>query len=254
MNDDRLHRIARIIVHTKYKKNDITTTTMQTFFNRFLPKEGADAAGGKKKNRRHSLLNLTTTTTVDFHDSSYRSVPSLRPVSSSEEESSFRESPRRKKLPDHVLIVEEFLEAVSRHDKDVLSFFVSPLCQVHLEDDFSTNAQLYCESLLPDLWKAFPDYQLKYKSIRRAGDDDRRCRVLVEGVTSFGNHTGTAYSIGPDYPPIPAFGRRVKTDEERFLCTFAECGTKLQELTIVSLGVVTGPAGFYEQVLGGRLG
>ena len=146
----------------------------------------------------------------------------------------------------HLEIIEEFMLIMKRHDHDaLLAAFETPSSKVHLEDNFSTDAKTF-SSTLKTMWDAFPDHAFHYDSVYAQGET-----VVIDGLVSSATHTGAPYTIGEAYPPIPATGKHVINDEERFVFTFTPDG-KVESMAVISFGNVTGPAGFYEQI-GGEL-
>jgi len=149
----------------------------------------------------------------------------------------------RKKLQ----VVESFMAIAAKHDdKALLATFKSPSARIHLEDGFSMDAQTFCDTLRI-MWDAFPDHKFCYETLEVVGET-----VELDNLVSSATHTGAPYTIGPKFPAIPAAGKYVINDQERLVFTFTEDGERLEDMSVISFGNVTGPAGFYEQI-GGKL-
>ena len=185
-------------------------------------------------------------------NSSDRKVLSKNAGSGADDKSTATKSTQPSEAPSteltKVQIAENFMEIAARHDsEELLAAFSSPRARIHLEDGFSMSADSFCGAL-KHMWDAFPDHKFRYETVFTK---DGGNAVVIDGLVSSATHTGVPYTIGEKYPAIPAAGKYVINDEERFLFTFAKNG-KLASMSVISFGNVTGPAGFYEQI-GGKL-
>ena len=110
---------------------------------------------------------------------------------------------------------------------------------------FSPNEMV---GLLQMTRASFCDFRMIYQTIKVVDAKN----VTIEGAFCLGTHTGAPFSPGPGFPPIEAAGVEVKNDEERFWLELDENG-KIEKCNCYSLGIVSGPVGFYEQISAARL-
>ncbi|CAB9525225.1 expressed unknown protein [Seminavis robusta] len=148
--------------------------------------------------------------------------------------------------PVKVKIVEDWIKNSNRHRSDkLLEAFASGRSKVHLEDGFSTHAETFCDGM-QNIYEAFPDFAFHYDSI----EQENSTTVAVEGLVASGTHTGAPYTIdAKHFPAIPATGRHVINDEERFVFVFTD-DNKIKSFAVIGFGNVTGPPGLYEQIGG----
>ena len=101
-------------------------------------------------------------------------------------------------------------------------------------------------------FEAFPDFQHNETSIRVVVEKDGYWEIVCE-IKPSGTHTGIPYAFGP-FPEIPTTGKHVQMDPERLTYTVtAQEGGKglvIQKMSILPLGAMTGPAGFYTAIGG----
>jgi hypothetical protein len=93
---------------------------------------------------------------------------------------------------------------------------------------------------------SFPDGRFDYTDIY---DGEVPNTVVVEGFRFTGTHTGKPYSFLPRVPALPASGKHVANDEERLYFTMS-VDHKIEHVTVIAMGMHTGPAGIYEQLDG----
>jgi hypothetical protein len=93
---------------------------------------------------------------------------------------------------------------------------------------------------------SFPDGRFDYTDIY---DGDVPNTVVVEGFRFTGTHTGKPYSYLPHVPALPASGKHVANDDERLYFTMS-VDHKIEHVTVIAMGMHTGPAGIYEQLNG----
>jgi hypothetical protein len=93
---------------------------------------------------------------------------------------------------------------------------------------------------------SFPDGRFDYTDIY---DGVVPNTVVVEGFRFTGTHTGMPYSFLPGVPALPASGKHVANDEERLYFTMG-VDHKIEHVTVIAMGMHTGPAGIYEQLIG----
>mmetsp|Transcript_2149 Transcript_2149/g.4692 ORF Transcript_2149/g.4692 Transcript_2149/m.4692 type:complete len:207 (-) Transcript_2149:104-724(-) len=102
--------------------------------------------------------------------------------------------------------------------------------------------------VLKGLNASFLDIKWEYDEMK----EPRPGLVEVSGFRVSGTHNGAPYTFHPNFPAIPAAGKFCQNDEETMTLHINEHG-KIEQIQIVALGILTGPAGFYEQI-GGKMG
>ena len=143
--------------------------------------------------------------------------------------------------------VQKFMDFANARDADRMLSIAADNCRVLFrEQDLSFEEYL---DEARKIFVAFPDFQVKYKSIKVEKDQSTGAVCcVVRGCIPQGKHTGAPYGFGP-YDPIPATGKYVKNAEETFYFDVNSEG-KLTRLFIVADGEMTGPAGLYMQIGG----
>lgn len=150
-----------------------------------------------------------------------------------------------------ILVAERLMEAYNHFSsvEDYVSLFSSPEKKViSFEDDYPNISPRLCAEGVRDLHMSFPDVRFVYDKIR-LGDETNE--VVIEGLRAQGTHTGAPYTFAPEvFPAIPATGIHCVNDEE--VIELKLKSGKIESMQVISLGCMTGPPGFYEQI-GGSL-
>ncbi|KAL7568330.1 hypothetical protein ACA910_018464 [Epithemia clementina (nom. ined.)] len=140
-----------------------------------------------------------------------------------------------------VQVVLKFLKNMNNHD---FSLFDNLSLRTRVVfEAFSCNVADYYD-VVKMLFKSFPDFQFVVRGIEEEGDKVH-VRIQVNGT-----HTGTPYKATPQTPAIAASGAFVQNDPEIFTCIFGGgTSTRISEIQVHPLGELSGPMGFYTQLL-----
>lgn len=130
----------------------------------------------------------------------------------------------------------------------MVEFFESPDAVFSMDD----HPDVPCgdlASLIGHIHECLPDCRFDYERIYQGEEPNT---IVMEGHKFSGTHTGAPYTFMPGkMPAIPASGKRVENDEEKFFFTMSE-EHKIKHVALVALGRYTGPSGIYLN-LGGTI-
>ncbi|CAB9496822.1 expressed unknown protein [Seminavis robusta] len=206
----------------------------------------------KKKNEHHEKESscVATVTSGDFSQSASSSKKNKK----RNKKRNGRETQNTSSIPQEVeefktaneKVVSGLLAALNQHGRaeEMEKFFKSGDVRVKFEDAPSITSDIWV-AVARQMMQSFPNLHFQYESIK----EERSGVVLVEELQASGTHTAEPYAFA-HFPPIPTCHKHIVNDPERLWLRVKD--GKITDMECVSLGDLTGPAGFYVQC-GGKM-
>lgn len=153
--------------------------------------------------------------------------------------------PTKKTRPE-IEVVQKYMDTINNRstlDK-ILAFYVSEDAKIFFDDGLTVTARKSAETF-QDLYKCFPDVQWVYKNI----EIERKSTVVVNDIRAKGTHTGEPFSLlGQADKTVLPNGKKFENDPARFFFEFDTVTMRIASITVVALGIKTGPVGIYEDL------
>jgi hypothetical protein len=221
-------------------------------FMKLFHKKGADKNEEKAKGgKAHKDNDASSLTTSGNTSGSYESTKSTK--RNPAKKNILKSSKSQRSIPESMVesqtanerLVATFIEMNNRGCptyEEFLSFYASDKVTIKFEDVPNITSGVMGSEMMK-LHQSFPDFRFSYDCIK----ETKPGKVVVEEMVVSGTHMGAPYAFSW-YPPVPTSNKHCVNDPERMWFTVKDGKIVMQE--IISLGDISGCAGFYLQVGG----